>query len=371
MKFGGGARPVLFGVAALTCVGLLAPGSAPAAKVVNGDFETGTLAGWQVHRSLEAGNWFAYEIAEEPGAGSSEPISEKRGDGPIEEPPEGEFAAVADEIDPDTLILSQDIGLGAGLSHRLNLLAYYESYVPIAVPALDTLSSDSEVLGGQANQQYRIDVMKPTAPIESVDPADILTTVFRTQPGDPRFMDPTRLTANLSPFAGQTVRLRIAVAAHEEVLIGGVDAVAVESAPPGQLPPLGKKPGDGGSGGSRADLFSFGRAKANPRNGTAVLPVRVSGPGLLKADAQGAPVATAGAAHAKKPAKLIKPTRARARAKGTVKLLLKPTPAALAILKEKHKLRIKVAVTFEPQGGKPETATVPVVLKLEAPPKHR
>lgn len=354
MKVGGsGGRLVLVGVAALACLGLVAPAGAVAANVVNGDFESGSLAGWQVHRSLEAGNWFAY-------SGSAEPISEKRGDGPIEAPPEGDFAAVADELNADTLILSQNIGLGAGLSHRLSLLAYYDSYVPIAVPTPDTLSVDSEALGGQANQQYRIDVMKPTAPIESVDPADILLTVFRTRPGDPKVLGPTRLTANLSPFAGQTVRLRIAVAAHEEVLLGGVDAVSVESAPPGELPPLGKKPGSGSKGsnggGPRADLFSFGKVKANASNGSAILPVKLSGGGSVRARSAG---------------KLIKPASAKAAKASTVKLVLKPTAKALATLKKTGKLRVKVTVTFTPKGGKPETATVPVTLKLKAAPHRR
>ena len=369
MKVGGGGRLVWGGALALICSMAMAPAGAGAANVVNGNFEAGTLAGWQVHRALEAGDWLAYGgDPSDPASVKPDPFSLKRADGPIAAPPQGRYAAVADEINPDSLILSQDVALGAGLSHRLNLLAYYDSYVPIAVPVPDSLTADSGALGGQANQQYRIDVMRPTAPIDSIDPADVLLAVFRTRPGDPRRMVPTRVSADLTPFAGQTVRLRIAVAAHEEVLVGGVDAVAVESAPPGELPPLGKKPGARGSGGSRADLFSFGKAKANPKNGTATLPVRVSGPGLLKADGLGAPVATAGAAKGRKPAKLIKPTKVRARAKGTVKLLLKPTPAALAILRKKHKLRVKVAVTFEPNRGKPETATVPVVLELRAVP---
>jgi hypothetical protein len=339
---GGGGRLVLLGAAVSVSLGLLAPGGALAANVVNGDFETGTLAGWQVHRALEAGNWFAY-------SGNAEPISEKRGDGPIQEPPQGRYAAVADELNPDTLILFQDVALGAGLSHRLNLLAYYRSYVPIAVPAPDTLSADSEALGGQANQQYRIDVMRPTAPIESVDPADILLTVFRTQPGAPKIMAPTRLTADLSPFAGQTVRLRVAVAAHEEALIGGVDAVAIESAPPGQLPPLKK---GGGSGSTR---LGFGKVKANAGNGSAVLPVKVPATGSVRA---------------KSAAKLIKPAKAVAARASTVKLVLKPTPKALATLRKKHKLRVKVTVTFKPKGGKAETATVPVTLELKAPSRH-
>ena len=43
----------------------------------------------------------------------------------------------------------------------------------------------------------------------------------------------------------------------------------------------------------------------------------------------------------------------------------------MATLKKKRKLRVKVAVTFTPKGGKPETATVPVALKLKAAPHRR
>ena len=179
---GGGGRLILCGIAASVFLGLLAPGGALAANVVNGDFETGKLAGWQVHRAQEAGDWFAYGgDPNDPPSIRQDPIAVKRGDGPIQAPPQGRYAAVADELNPDTLILSQNIALGAGLSHRLNLLAYYRSYVPIAVPAPDTLSADSEALGGQANQQYRIDVMSPAAPLDSVNPSDILAPVFATR----------------------------------------------------------------------------------------------------------------------------------------------------------------------------------------------
>jgi hypothetical protein len=330
---------VVLGVIAVLASLALVAAPASAATVVNGDFETGTLQGWEVHRATEAGNWYAY-------SGSHEPLSEKRGDGPIQEAPQGRYAAIADQLNPETLVLSQDVALGPGLEHRLSLLAYYNSYKALAVPSPDTLSVDPEVLGEQANQQYRIDVLRPTAAIESVDPADVLLTVFRTQPGDPKVMGPTRLTANLTPFAGQTVRLRIAVVAQKEVLAGGVDAVAVESASPGQLPPLK---------GNKARL-SFGKAKANPKNGSAILSVRVPGRGLVKG---------------KSAAKLVKPASAKAAKAGTVKLRLKPTPKALATLRKKHKLRVKVAVTFAPKSGKAETATATVTLKLKAPPRHR
>lgn len=333
-------RASLVAVAALICAALLAPGWAAAANVDNGDFETGTLQGWNVHRATEAGNWFAYK-------GSDEPIRRPGGEAfKVQPPPQGLYAAVSDQLSPETLVLSQDVALAPGREHRLGLLVYYDSHKALAVPSPDTLSVDPEVLGEQANQQYRIDVMRPTAAIESIDPADVLLTVFRTQPGDPKVMGPTRLTANLSSFAGQTVKLRIAVVAQKEVLTGGVDTVAVESAPPGQLPPL--KPGP--------SKLGFGKAKANPKNGSAILPVRVPGRGSVKA---------------KSATKLIKPTSAKAGAAGTVKLRLEPTGKALATLRQKHKLRVKVAVTFAPKSGKPEMATATVVLKLKAPPRHR
>lgn len=339
----------LLPIAALACLFLLVPSGAAAATVVNGGFESGNLNGWSVHRALEAGDWLGY-------SGTSELYSAKRGEA-VEAPPQGTHAAIADEIDPDTMILSQDIALGAGLAHRLSLLLYYDSRVPFAVPSPDTLSVDGEALGGQANQQLRVDVMRPDAPLESVDPADVLLNVFQSNPGDPKKLAPARLSADLSAFAGQTVRLRVAVAAHEELLTVGIDDVSVASAPPGQLPPLGSKgsgshgPGPHGSG----PLLSFGKVKANPRNGTAILPVHVSGPGKLTA----------------KSGKLLKRVSVKAAGAGTVKLLLKPTASARGTLELKQKLRAKVAVTFKPAGEAAKTATVPVVLRLKARSRHR
>lgn len=348
--------------AVLICAALSAPSGAAAANVVNGDFKLGTLQGWDVHQATGSGNWFAYKAGINPANADNtgDPIAEKRGR-PLPAPPQGRYAAIADEASSDTLILSQEIGLGAGLEHRLSLIAYYESLTPIAVPVPDTLSVDEEALGGRANQQYRIDVMRPGSPIESVDPADILLSVFRSQRGTAQTLAPTRLTADLSAFAGQKVRLRIAVAANEDLLAGGVDDVAVESAPPGRLPPPSSK----GSA-----KLGFGKVKVNRRNGSAILPVRVPGPGTLSTKGEG-PAPGAGASKAKKKRKLIKPVSVRVAKPGTVKLRLQPTDAARGILELKQKLRVKVAVTFKPSAGRPETATVPVVLKLKAAPRQR
>jgi hypothetical protein len=329
---------------------LLAPSGAVAVTVVNGDFESGSLSGWHVHE-LGIGDWFAYK-------GTDAPIGHQRGADPVQSPPQGTYAAIADQADPDTLILYQDIALEPGSAYRLSLLAYYDSYKPIAIPTPDTLSVEDADLGGQPNQQYRIDLIKPEAPIASLDPADILRTIFRTEVGDPLRMSPTRLTADLRPFAGQTVRLRIANAVHEEVFNAGVDAVSLSRFDAG--------PGHGTSRGS--SRLSFGRVRAKPQNGTVVLPVRVPGPGLLIAkDKQGASAsAAADARRAKKRGKAIEPATVKAVREGTVRIHLKPTPSSRAILKRKHKLRVRVTVTYLQARHSPETASLPVVFRLAA-----
>jgi hypothetical protein len=366
VRGGGGRRPIPF-VAAVLAALALTPASAGAATVVNGDFEAGDLSGWDVHRVTQAGNWFAYRESSDHKV-SKEPIAEQRGKRLPFEPPQGRYAATSDEIMPDTMILSQDIALAPGFNHRLSLLAFYGSAVPIAVPAPDTLAVGDDQLGGQANQQLRIDVVKPGAPIESLDPADVLTTVFRTRPGDPQSMAPTWIAADLSPFAGQTVRLRIANAVHEELFTAGIDAVAVDSVPPGQsLPPLG------------SSRFAVGKVTLNRRNGTATIAIEVPGPGRLTAKGEGrlaaAPKGREPEAHATKAGKrqaLIKPVVENAARAGIVTLTLKPTPAARAVLKRKHKLRVPVEVAFDPAGGSPRTEIVPVTLKLTPPaPKRR
>ncbi|HEX6688116.1 MAG TPA: hypothetical protein VF085_05565 [Solirubrobacterales bacterium] len=333
-----------------------APGAAGAASVVNGNFESGTLSGWHVHHATGAGNWFAY-------AGTAAPIGSRRSTpaAPVQPPPQGAFAAIADQANPDTLILYQDVGLGAGLEHQLSLVAYYDSYAPIAVPNPDTLSVDEEALrlpNGKIkkNQQFRIDVIKPEAPLESLDPADVLLTVFATRLGDPPRMAPRRLSANLSAFAGQTVRIRIATVAREEVLNTGVDAVSIASSTPGQgSRQAGRKP----------VLFSFGKLEAKRRKGTATLRVSVSGPGLLRATAAsssrgGNPQAS----RLGRPRKPIEPVTVPIATAKTVTIHLRPTASARLALRRRHRLRVQVAVTFMPPGASAETAVLPVVFRL-------
>lgn len=337
-------------------VTLLAPSGAEAAKVVNGGFESGTLNGWQVRHETGAGNWFAY-------AGTDAPIGSKRPKpaDPVQPPPQGSFAAIADEANPDALILYQDVALEAGRSHQLSLLTYYDSYKPIALPNPDTLAVADEVLrlpNGkfQQNQQFRIDVIKPEAPLESLDPADILHTVFATKRGEPQHMAPTKMTADLSAFAGQTVRIRIATAVTEEVLNAGVDAVSIASSAPGGSSNRGGK--------GEPILFSFGKFAASRSKGTATLRVRVSGPGLLRAKGASAPAGASQAGPSLSLRRPIEPVTIPIAVAKTVTIHLRPTSRARAILRRRHKLRVGVAVTFMPVGGSAETAVLPVVLRF-------
>src|SRR6478735_2026857 len=153
---------LIFSVLGAALVAFVLATGAGAATVANGNFETGDFTGWTTWNADGGdGNWFVY-------SGS-----------PILAPPEGTFAAVTDQGGPGTHILYQDVALEAGQTHTLSFTIYYENQAGVFFSP-DTLAFD-----GEANQQFRIDIMDPTAPVDSVAPADIYATVFRTMPGDP------------------------------------------------------------------------------------------------------------------------------------------------------------------------------------------
>lgn len=324
-------------------IALLAPAGAGAATVVNGDFETGSLSGWTVLTSggePEFEGWFPYSGTESPKTFQA-----------ISAPPQGKFAATSDEGGPGTHILYQDVALEPFFTHTLTMTVYYRSQAAIAVPTPDSLTS-----GGPPNQQYRIDVMKPTAAIDSVNPADILATVFQTKVGDPETLAPTAVTANLTPFAGQTIRLRLAEVDNQFFFNASADAVSIASTPP-------------------SNAFTLGTLKLNKKRGTATIPVTVPGAGILTAaDAHptgAARVAVASASRKKKAYKaLVKPVTLTATAAGTLQVNLKPSGPGRKVLAHKGKLSLKVAFTFTPTGGAASTQTLPVVLKWKRHKKH-
>jgi serralysin len=106
-----------------------------------------------------------------------------------------------------------------------------------------------------------------------------------------------------------------------------------------------------------SNLFSFGAFK----NGK--LTVVVPGPGTVVAQDAGAASATTARKRKKRKA-LVKTVRKTATKAGKVVLKIKPSKAGKKVLRHKHKLRVKLRVTFTPTGGKPASHTKTVTLKL-------
>jgi hypothetical protein len=200
--------------AAISLTTLLAnTGVSSAATVVNGGFETGTFSGWTVvNQQTSPGDWFVY-------TGTSTPFNGF----PIPAPPEGTHAAVTDQSGPGSHVLYQDVALESGFNHALSFSIYYDNQAGFfATPQ----SLDPGVI---PNQQYRVDVLRPTADPFSVAPGDVLATVFQTRDGDPTSLGPTTVTFDLSPFAGQTVRLRFAEVDNQLFFNAAVDNVRIVS----------------------------------------------------------------------------------------------------------------------------------------------
>jgi hypothetical protein len=194
----------------------LAPGIAGAAKVKNGGFEAGNLGGWQTtyypSPADPAGEWNLYgEIMR----------------GFVPAPPQGDFAAITNQGDPSAQILSQVVKLRDNRRHKLSFqLAYINANEVFHTPASLAVSAGE-------NQQFRMDVMKPSAPIRSAKNKHVLETVYRTEEGDPNEREFRRITTNLSPYAGEKVRLRFAVVVTESVLNAAIDAVKIKTRPAG------------------------------------------------------------------------------------------------------------------------------------------
>ncbi|HEX8552930.1 MAG TPA: Ig-like domain-containing protein, partial [Abditibacteriaceae bacterium] len=188
--------------------------------VVNGNFETGTLAGWtNAGRKEYSGEWYSY-------SGTRSPVSNYL----IAAPPEGAYAAVADQNGPTNQILYQDVFLEAGKQHVLSFSLYYENRAGVFYTPASLSPS------GIANQQYRVDIVKPTAPADSVASSDVLLNVFRTNSGDPNSKAPTVYTTDLTQFAGQTVRLRFASVQTSFFMQASVDDVKFVTASTNRAP---------------------------------------------------------------------------------------------------------------------------------------
>lgn len=179
--------------------------------IVNRNFETGDLTGWGVYHAGYDGSWYPY-------SGTIAPLSGL----PIATPPEGTYAATSDQTGPSLQILYQDITVPESGTYKLHMNLYYHNWAAYFVTP-DSLSWNSG-----ANQQYRVDLVDPAAPLDSMVPEHILANVFRTKVDDPLVMVPTPVEFDLSEFAGRTVRLRFAQLSTEYFFYASVDDVRLE-----------------------------------------------------------------------------------------------------------------------------------------------
>ena len=302
-----------FAVALLIATLGTSSASAATQLVTNGDFETGSLSGWQTSYETFEGEWFAYDREEEE-AGNEAAFP----------PPAGRYAA-ADRFEyPDSAVLFQQISLPAGTTDQLSMILGYDSTQPMSVRSPDTLEANSI---GNGNQQVRVDVLKAGAPIRSLASGDILATVFATSNGSPEEFGPTTLTADLSAFAGQSVVLRIANAVEEGLMSVTVDNVSIESNPIPPPPP--------------SNVFTEGKLTLNKKKGTGSLAVNVPGAGVLTVAGGGT----------------IKKAEVTSTGAQTLKVPLKAKGAGQKTLSKKGKLPFKVALTFTPTGGTSATQT--------------
>ena len=181
--------------------------------IVVEDFESGAITGWQAVGG-GSGGWFVYADGHKaPDPAQSDPNAPFD----VPDPPQGRFAAVTDVNGPGTRILYRDLRLEGRFS--LQLSVFYAGTGPFSSPA--TLAYDTP----EANQQFRIDLLRPSAPIDSVAKGDVLVNVFRTSPGDPARRQPTEAHMDVSAWAGQTVRLRLATTDNQGPLRVGVDNI--------------------------------------------------------------------------------------------------------------------------------------------------
>lgn len=168
------------------------------------DFESGTLDGWTVENG-GSGNWYIYEKGTIPPNPSETDLCDQFN---VPNPPQGQYAVVTDNnftgatVRGSRHILYRDIELDA--AYTLHMTIFYVS------TGAGLFSPDSFSYLGKPNEQYRIDLLDPLAESDTLESDEIFATIYQTQTGDARYLEPTGINFDLSAWVGQTVRLRLA-----------------------------------------------------------------------------------------------------------------------------------------------------------------
>ncbi len=197
-------------------------GSALAVElVVNGTFEsnggvnTNILTGWTVtDQAGSSGSWFA-QSGTSPPAGFGSGLT-------VAAPPQGTFAAMTTQDGGGSHILSQNVTIPSGAPAIFSARVYVNN----AAAAWSTPASLDYTV--TPNQQYRIDLMTTGSALTDMG-AGILQNLYKTSVGDPPVSGYNLITVDVSAFAGQTVRLRLAEVDNQLYLSTGADVVSIQS----------------------------------------------------------------------------------------------------------------------------------------------
>lgn len=216
-------------LAALWAVWLVLAAPAGAATLVNPGFETGDFSGWVLNEDSGIGffgTWGVLVTGTAVGSGASV-FDHHDGINVTQRTPglpttfhatEGSFLAVQLQRGPETHRMYQDVTLLATDTDLIWDMRY-----------------ENHATGGfdPARQYLAVHVRDPVSDA-------ILATVFRTDRGDPLSVAMSSFTADVSAFAGRTVRLDVELEVQDFYFDVAFDNFAVTGAPePGSVVLLG------------------------------------------------------------------------------------------------------------------------------------
>lgn len=210
-------------LAAVAAAALAFAGSAEAIELItNGDFETGTTAGWTV-TNLAPGSGDIFIST----PGSATPVSGSLTSATGGSGSFGSFYAVSDQSGPGTHALSQTFTLPAATTVAT---LHFDMFVNDSDggPIVDPIGLDHN---GPDNQHARVDVLTAGAAALSTAPSDVVANLYLGV--DPQGSNPNPFTAYAFDLlaaglvAGETYQLRFAETDNQFFLNQGVDNVSV------------------------------------------------------------------------------------------------------------------------------------------------
>jgi hypothetical protein len=190
--------------------------------VLNGGFETGSLASWGTFNQGASGGqgaWYAHTS----GNGTYSGL-------PTSPPPAGSWQAVADNSGRAAAILYQDVTIPQTTHAVLSFTLWYGN-----AASGGTYANGSSLSPSITNQRVRIDIINPATNLLTTS-SGVLQVVYATAAGSPTVFNPATITQDVTSLAGQTVRMRFAMVGTQGPIIAGIDKVKLEVSPFVPLP---------------------------------------------------------------------------------------------------------------------------------------